>query len=89
MTCHPGAGTTAGPTTSATTTSPEPVTMSNAATSHTVTVSFVVDGAADAADAERIIAEYLDEAATLLPRTDIPAVYVDGAALVGDTAGEG
>jgi hypothetical protein len=55
---------------------------------HTVTVSFVVDGAADAADAARIITDYLDEAATLLPRADIPAVYVDTAAPVCGTSAE-
>jgi len=58
------------------------------AVSHTVTVSFVVDGAADPTAAARIIADYLDEAATLLPRADIPAVYVDTAAPACGTAAE-
>jgi hypothetical protein len=58
------------------------------AVSHTVTVSFVVDGAADPTAAARIIADYLDEAATLLPRADIPAVYVDAAAPACGTAAD-
>jgi hypothetical protein len=58
------------------------------AVSHTVTVSFVVDGAADPTAAARIITDYLDEAATLLPRADIPAVYVDTAAPACGTAAD-
>jgi hypothetical protein len=58
------------------------------AVSHTVSVSGVVDGAADAAAAARIITDYLDEAATLLPRADIPAVYVDTAAPACGTAAD-
>lgn len=54
--------------------------MPQALVSHTVHVSFVVDGAADPTAAARIIEDYLDEAATLLPRADIPAVYVETAA---------
>jgi hypothetical protein len=47
-----------------TVTSPRNPAVTNAApaVSHTVTVSFVVDGAADAADAERTIVNYLDAA---------------------------
>jgi hypothetical protein len=55
---------------------------------YTVTVSFVVDGAANPTDAARIIADYLDAAATLLPRADIPAVYVDTAAPACGTAAD-
>jgi hypothetical protein len=58
------------------------------AVSHTVTVSFVVDGVTDAAAAARIITDYLDAAAAILPRADIPAVYVDTAAPACGTAAE-
>ncbi len=58
------------------------------AVSHTVTVSFVVDCAADPTAAARIVTDYLDEAATLLPRADISAVYVDTAAPACGTAAD-